>query len=30
MAGFNNREQFLTSEPEMDMTQFRHVELDLR
>ena len=30
MAGFNNREQFLASEPEMDMTQFRHVELDLR
>lgn len=30
MAGFNNREQFLASEPEMDMAQFRHVELDLR
>ena len=30
MAGFNNREQFLASEPEMDMTQFRHVEYDLK
>ena len=30
MAGSNNGEQFLASEPEMDMTQFRHVEYDLK
>lgn len=27
---FNNREQFLASEPEMDMTQFRKTVLDLK
>ena len=30
MAGSINGEQFLASEPEMDMTQFRHVEYDLK